>query len=70
MPIRAYKHKHNINNGKIQIIKEILKEYRKTAKGIAKKQWHIFFKEGSFDKNYKVKEIKSKLSERYKQTCQ
>ncbi len=70
MPIRAYKHKHSINKGKIQTIKQILTEYRKTASKIAKKQWEIFFKEGSFNKNYKAKNIPSKLSERYKQTCQ
>jgi len=43
MPIRAYKHKHNANKGKIQTVKQILTEYRKTAKEIAKKQWNIFF---------------------------
>ncbi|WP_029523614.1 RNA-guided endonuclease TnpB family protein [Persephonella sp. KM09-Lau-8] len=70
MPIRAYKHKHSINKGKIQTIKQILAEYRKTAKKIAKKQWNIFFKEGSFNKNADIKDIPSNLSERYKQTCQ
>jgi len=70
MLIRAYKHKPNINKGKIQTIKQILIEYRKTAKYIAKRQWNIFFKEGSFNKNFEVKNIPSNLSERYKQTCQ
>ncbi|HIE58688.1 MAG TPA: transposase, partial [Hydrogenothermaceae bacterium] len=70
MPIRAYKHKHSINKGKIETIKEILYEYRKTAGYIAKIQWEIFFKEGKFNKNHKIKDIPSKLSERYKQTYQ
>ena len=70
MPIRAYKHKHSINKGKIETIKEILYEYRKTAGYIAKIQWEIFFKEGKFNKNHKIKDIPSKLSQRYKQTCQ
>ncbi len=70
MPIRAYKHKHSINKGKIQTIKQILTEYRKTAIKIAKKQWKIFFKEGSFNKYADIKDIPSNLSERYKQTCQ
>ena len=70
MPIRAYKHKHNANKGKIQTTKQILKEYRKTAQDISKLQWEIFFKEGRFNKNQNIKHIPSKLSERYKQTCQ
>jgi len=70
MPVRAYIHKHNANIGKIQIIKEILKEYRKTAKDIAKIQWNLFFKQGNFNEYNDIKGIESKLSERYKQTCQ
>ena len=70
MPIRAYKHKHSINKGKIQTIKQVLIEYRKTAIKIAKRQWSIFFKEGYFNKNSNIKNIPSNLSERYKQTCQ
>jgi putative transposase len=70
MPIRAYKHKHSVNKGKIETVKQIIKEYRKTAEDISKLQWKLFFKEGSFNKNYKIKHIPSKLSERYKQTCQ
>ncbi|RUM49796.1 MAG: transposase [Hydrogenothermus sp.] len=70
MPIRAYKHKHDANKGKIETVKQILKEYRKTAQDISKLQWQIFFKEGKFNKNQNIKHISSKLSERYKQTCQ
>jgi len=70
MPIRAYIHKHNANTKKIQVIKEILKEYRKTAKKIVKIQWNLFFKQGNFNEYNKLKNIESKLSERYKQTCQ
>ncbi|WP_037919747.1 RNA-guided endonuclease InsQ/TnpB family protein [Sulfurihydrogenibium subterraneum] len=70
MPIRAYKHKHNANKNKVETVRRILKDYRKTAEKISKLQWYLFFKEGSFNKNYKINHIPSKLSERYKQTCQ
>ena len=70
MLIRAYKHKHIVNKGKIQTIKQILIEYKKTAKDISNLQWELFFKDGKFNKNQKIKQIPSKLSERYKQTCQ
>ncbi len=70
MPIRAYKHKHNANKIKIKTIKQILTEYRRTANLISKLQWKIFFKEGRFNKNQDIKHVPSKLSERYKQTCQ
>jgi len=68
--IGAYKYKHFGNKGKIDKILQVLKEYRKTAKDIAKIQWNLFFKQGNFNEYNEVKDIKSKLSERYKQTCQ
>jgi len=68
--IGAYRYKHFGNKGKIDKILQVLKEYRKTAKYIAKIQWYLFFKQGSFNEYNDVKNIKSKLSERYKQTCQ
>jgi len=68
--IGAYKYKHFGNKGKKDKILQVLKEYRKTAKYIAKIQWNLFFKQGSFNEYNEVKNIKSKLSERYKQTCQ
>jgi len=39
--IGAYKYKHFGNKGKIEEILQVLKEYRKTAKYIAKIQWNI-----------------------------
>ncbi|MDN5337916.1 MAG: putative transposase [Thermotogaceae bacterium] len=67
--IRAYVYPHYANKGKTEKIKEILKEYRKTAQRLAKYQWLIFFKEGKFNKYAKIKHVQSKLSERYKQVC-
>jgi len=68
--IGAYKHKHFGNKGKVDKILQVLKEYRKTAKDIAKIQWQLFFNQGNFNEYNDIKGIKSKLSERYKQTCQ
>ncbi|MGC9188149.1 MAG: RNA-guided endonuclease TnpB family protein, partial [Sulfurihydrogenibium sp.] len=68
--IRAYVYPCFPNNGKVEKIKQVLKEYRKTAQTISKIQWSEFFKTGKFNKYLKLKEVKSFLSERYKQTCQ
>ncbi|MGC8789850.1 MAG: RNA-guided endonuclease TnpB family protein, partial [Caldisericum sp.] len=68
--IRAYIYPCFPNNGKVEKRKQVLKEYRKTAQTIAKIQWSKFFKTGKFNRYLKLKEIKSFLSERYKQTCQ
>jgi len=68
--IGAYLYPSYPNKGKIEKIKEVLKEYRKTAKQIAKAQWIHFFKTGEFNKYLDIKKLKAKLSERYKQTCQ
>ncbi|MGC8678016.1 MAG: RNA-guided endonuclease TnpB family protein [Hydrogenobaculum sp.] len=68
--IRAYIYPCFPNKGKAEKIKQVLKEYRKTAQEIAKFQWNEFFKTGKFNKYLKLKQLKSSLSERYKQTCQ
>ncbi len=68
--IGTYVYPSYANKGKIKKIKETLIEYRKTATKIAKHQWIEFFKNHKFNKNLNIKELKSKLSERYKQTCQ
>jgi putative transposase len=68
--IRAYIYPCFPNKGKVEKIKQVLKEYRKTAQAIAKLQWSEFFKTGKFNRYLKLKEVKSFLSERYKQTCQ
>ncbi|MEQ8173219.1 MAG: zinc ribbon domain-containing protein, partial [Candidatus Eremiobacterota bacterium] len=65
--LRSYELKTEMNKGKKEKILSVMKEYRKTASVIAKKQWELFYKEGAFNKNYPVKEIPSVLSERYKQ---
>jgi hypothetical protein len=36
------------NKGKIEKVKNTLKEYRKTAKNISKFLWNIFFTQASF----------------------
>ncbi len=68
--IGTYTYQSYANRGKVQKIKQILTEYRKTAKNIAKLQWNYFFKNNTFNKNLDIKKLKSALSERYKQTCQ
>jgi putative transposase len=68
--IRAYIYSCFPNNGKTHKIKKVLKEYRKTAQAISKIQWSEFFKTGKFNRYLKLKEVKSFLSERYKQICQ
>jgi len=68
--IRTYpvKHYENVNKGKK--ILELTKEYRILAGDISRVQWKEFYKRGKFNKNLDIKELKSPLSERYKQTCQ
>jgi putative transposase len=71
--IRSYKLKNHSNKGKLQKLENVFVEYRKTAIKIAKKQWKYFFlskEEANFDKNMDIKLLDSKLSARYKQTCQ
>jgi putative transposase len=71
--IRSYKLKNHSNKGKLQKLEKVYVEYRKTAIKIAKKQWNSFFlseDEAVFDKNMDIKSLDSKLSARYKQTCQ
>ena len=68
--IRAYKLKHSINSGKLDKISDIISEYRILADKIAHYQWYEFLKYGEINKNYKIDFIDTKLSKRYKQTCQ
>jgi hypothetical protein len=67
----SYLFKNYANKGKIEKIKSVLKEYRKTAKDISKFLWSIFFKTGKLPKKNKIniKHIESYLSERYKYVC-
>jgi hypothetical protein len=48
--LRTYDLKTKINKGKKEKILSVLREYRKTASVIGKKQWELFYKEGSFNK--------------------
>jgi putative transposase len=59
------------NKGKIEKVKNTLKEYRKTAKDISNFLWDVFFRTGKLPRKKKVniKNIKSYLSERYKYVC-
>jgi len=60
------------NKGKIEKVKNTLKEYRKTAKDISNFLWDIFFRTGKLPhkKKINVKEhIKGYLSQRYKYVC-
>jgi hypothetical protein len=67
----SYLFKNYANKGKIEKIKSVLKEYRKTAKDISKFLWDIFFKTGKLPhrKKINIKHISSFLSERYKYVC-
>ncbi|MEM3368641.1 MAG: RNA-guided endonuclease TnpB family protein [Thermoproteota archaeon] len=68
--IGTYLYPSYANRGKVEKINSVLIEYRKTAKQIAKLQWKHFFKGGEFSKYLDVREVKSRLSKRYIQTCQ
>ena len=62
------------NKGKLEKVKRVLKEYRKTAKAIANFLWREFFEKGYFPHKKSIKKeqmqhIQSKLSERYKYVC-
>ena len=68
----TFEFKHFANKGKIEKIKTVLKEYRKTAQNIANYLWMEFFKSGGnlpHKKKISVKHIPSNLSERYKYVC-
>ncbi len=52
--IRTYELKTEMNKSKKEKVLSVMKEYRKIASLIVKKQWEIFYKEGAFDKNYPI----------------
>ena len=68
--IKTYKLSLEANKTKLQKIKEIAKEYRKTAKIILAIQLRLLFQESKFNKNHKLPQIETKLSARYLQTLQ
>ncbi len=55
---------------KSDAISNVLKLYRKTAEIIAKFQWSLFFKTGSFSRKANIKHLNCPLSERFKSTIQ
>ena len=67
----AYYFSNYANKGKIEKIKQVFKEYRKTAQDISKFLWDVFFRTGKFPhrKKINIKHIPSYLSERYKYVC-
>ena len=68
---RSYRMDSCANKNKMDKINAVMFEYRITAKKIANLQWDLFYRYGGFNKDEKISDsIKSKLSERYKQTCQ
>ncbi len=67
--IRTYVHKHKINNEKQNIVRSVVVAYRATCAAIAHAQWRTFFEGDFFNKMADVKNISSKLSERYKRNC-
>jgi len=67
----AYYFSNYANKGKIEKIKQVFKEYRKTAQDISKFLWDVFFRTGKLPhrKKINIKHIPSYLSERYKYVC-
>ena len=68
--IKTYKLKLKANKDKLQKIREITNEYRKTAKTILNIQLKLFFTKQKLNKNHKLSQIDTKLSARYLQTLQ
>ncbi|MEM4596584.1 MAG: transposase [Desulfurococcaceae archaeon] len=59
-----------MTNKKASVVSEVLKLYRQTAEIIAKFQWSLFFKTGSFNRKASIKHLNCPLSERFKSTIQ
>ena len=67
--IKSYKLELKANKEKLEKVKEVLKEYRKTAKVVLNTQLSLLYKNSKLNKNHKLK-IDTKLSARYLQTLQ
>ena len=67
--VRAYPHTTPVNKGKVDQLKALAVEYRAAASALADIQWHVFYKQGFFDKYAKtiLPQLETNLSERYKQ---
>ena len=67
--IKSYKLELKANKEKLEKVKEVLKEYRKTAKVVLNTQLSLLYKNSKLNKNHKLN-INTKLSARYLQTLQ
>ncbi len=68
--IACYTYPHHSNRGKVEKVLELLREYRRTARKIAKLHWKHFFKsKGRLNEFLRVEEVDSRLLERYKYVC-
>ena len=67
--IKSYKLELKANKEKLEKVKEVLKEYRKTAKVVLNTQLSLLYKNSKLNKNHKL-QIDTKLSARYLQTLQ
>ena len=67
--IKSYKLELKANKEKLEKVKEVLREYRKTAKVVLNTQLSLLYKNSKLNKNHKLK-IDTKLSARYLQTLQ
>ena len=67
--IKSYKLELKANKNKLEKVKEVLREYRKTAKVVLNTQLSLLYKNSKLNKNHKL-QIDTKLSARYLQTLQ
>ena len=67
--IKSYKLELKANKEKLEKVKEVLKEYRKTAKVVLNTQLSLLYKNSKLNKNHKLN-INTKLSAKYLQTLQ
>jgi putative transposase len=68
--IKTYTLRQSANPGKIEKVINVVKAYRVLAASLAKEQWVLFQKTGSFNRDLDAKQVKTPMSARYKQTCQ
>ena len=69
--IRSYQLKNHSNINKLKEVEKLLFEYRKTEHKISNFHWRKFYEnKEKFNDFRDIKHIPTKLSERYKQTCQ
>jgi putative transposase len=67
--LRTYPMQHAANWQKVEKVLDLFLAYPAAARQIASAQWRLFFESGRPNKNAPIK-IASRLSARYRQTCQ